>query len=163
MNINISELSKPITFDSLEKEAPEAFHELANMDIQRRGVLICWLNGRSTSPVGYGFADNEFTKEDATSSSLRTDEYVDFVTLKVSGSRCEHVMTPAMVNEFFNDREAMRTRVSNHVFAERMIDTDRRLNKAIKWRGAEWLKKRIDELATNDEVYQKKEQKEPKQ
>ncbi|KPZ69942.1 hypothetical protein AN944_02638 [Shewanella sp. P1-14-1] len=151
------------TLGEIKKDHPDAFKELASMDLGHKNILLFLLSGMTTSPVGRGYADIEVDKEDAIISALRVNHCVEITSKRAHGNYCYHIMTTEQIKEFFNDREAMRKRVSKAVWAKRTSVLDRALRKAIKWRGATWLINRINELAANDWEFSSSQQKEPKQ
>ena len=142
----------------LEKDFPQTFHELAQMNAVPRQVLIYLLNGMTTSPPNRGYADLEVDKEDAVISSLKIDHGVDITTKRAHGNYSYHMMTTEQIQEFFNNREAMKKRVNDKVWSMRTKNLDKQLNKGIKWRGLDWIKNRCDMLtvygaeASNDDT-----------
>jgi len=150
------------TLDEIKRDYPDSFKELVSMDSGHRNILLFLLSGMTTSPVGRGYAHIEVDKEDAIISTLRVKHFIDITSERVQGGYCYHFMTCEQVTEFFNEREAMRKRVSKRVWAKRSQTLDKQLVKAIQWRGADWLIKRVGEMATNDSLCDTEKQKEPK-
>lgn len=151
----------PVDLDTLKENHPERLLEVLAMPLELRRILFCWLNGQSSSPIGYGFADCEFTKEDAYTSALKTDHGIDFETVKVVGKRCLHRMSQAQRHSFFHDRDGQRQAVFARVWEERTKREDAAIRRMLKWRSPAWLIGRIGEVAVNDPVYEV--EKEPKQ
>lgn len=145
----------PIDLDTLKENHPDRLLEVLAMPIEVRRILFCWLNGQTSSPVGYGFADCEFTKEDAYSSALKTEYGIDFESLKVEGKRCLHRMRQEQIHSFFYDRDAQRRMVMAKVWAERTCRDDATIRRILKRRKVTWLLKRVGELAANDPCYEK--------
>lgn len=137
----------PITLKSIEQDYPLAFAEMVRMDVVPRNALIQLLNGKTTSPMGRGYADVEIDKEDAVISSLKIKYGVEITTKRAHGNYSYHYMTTEQINEFFTNREAMRKRVNDRVWSMRTRNLDKQLSKGINWRGVEWVKHRCDMLS----------------
>ncbi|MHA2937713.1 hypothetical protein ACXJY6_05375 [Vibrio sp. RC27] len=151
-----------ITFESLHMNHPEAFHELSQMDVTPRRLLIDLLNGLTTSPPKRDYADIEVDKEDAVISTLKIKHGVEITTKRAHGNYSYHMMTTEQIDEFFNDRESMRKRVNDKIWSMRTRNLDKQLRKGINWRGVDWIKHRCDMLtiygdtAANDDAEKKK-------
>lgn len=151
------------TLESIQTNYPAAFSELARMDIEQRATLLVLLNGKTTSPLGRGYAEYEIDKEDAVISSLKIKYGVEITTKRARGNYSYHLMTTKQIDEYFNDREAMRKRVEKDVWSMRTRKFDKQLRNGINWRGLDWVKKRCDVLTdfineepANDSDFKKK-------
>lgn len=138
--INLNELPVPITLCALEKLAPDAFEELVRMNIIHRSILLAWLNGRSTSPIGRGYADVEIDKEDAKHSHLKMKCFIDYQSKHEVGRKVSHSMTELQRCEFFNSREAQRDKVKRRVKKEREQRAKKNLIKILERLGIERVK-----------------------
>ena len=138
--INLNELPTPITLEYLEKLAPAAFEELVRMDIIHRSILLAWLNGQSTSPIGRGYANVELDKEDAKHSHLKMKCFIDYQSKREVGLKVSHSMTELQRFEFFNKRAAQREKVKHKVKKEREQRAKKSLVKILKQLGIEQVK-----------------------
>lgn len=157
MMINLKQIHSPITLETLEVFAPDAFSELVMMDAEARTLLLHFLNGRSSSPKGRGYADIELDKEDAIHSKLKTEYFIEVTSEKVKGNFVRHLMTQSQRHDFFNDRDKQRRRVRDAVYKQRRKDRDKAYRQDIKERGEGWAFARVRFLAdkmrsSNDEV-----------
>lgn len=147
----------PVTLESLSRDFPEAFSEIARFDGPQRQVMLELLNGKSTCPAGYGIADSEFIKEDSIISILRTKHLIDIASCQVAGRMRKHFMKAEHIEEFLNDREAMRKRIGKevHLAQERKLQND--LRRALKLKGREWVKAKLKgyqfKNAVNDDYF----------
>lgn len=159
--INLNELPTPITLDDLEKLAPAAFAELVRMDIIYRSMLLAWLNGRSTSPIGRGYADVEIDKEDAKHSYLKMKCFIDYQSKREVGKKVSHSMTELQRYEFFNNRESQREKVKLRVKKEQENRAKKKIIKIIEQLGFDQVKTIIvtEHLklsdAANDSIFEK--------
>lgn len=135
--INLNELPTPITLEDLEKLAPAAFEELVRMNIIHRSIVLAWVNGRSTSPVGRGYADVEIDKEDAKHSHLKVKCFIDYQSKREVGRKVSHSMTELQRYEFFNNREEQREKVKRKVKREREQRAKKSLIKILEQLGIE--------------------------
>ena len=160
--INLNALHYPITLETLEQQAPAAFSELSSMKIMHRTIMLAWLNGLSTSPIGRGYADVELDKEDAKHSYLKTQRYIEYQSTKEVGRMVSHTMTEQQRYSFFNSRELQRQKVKLAVKAEREKRFKKALDKIINALGFNYVKAVIvtHELtrqeAANDPVFETK-------
>jgi hypothetical protein len=138
--INLNELPTPITLEYLEKLVPAAFEELVRMDIIHRSILLAWLNGQSTSPIGRGYADVELDKEDAKHSHLKMKCFIDYQSKREVGLKVSHSMTELQRFEFFNKRAAQREKVKRKVKKEREQRAKKSLVKILEQLGIEQVK-----------------------
>ncbi|GAA60576.1 hypothetical protein P20652_2442 [Pseudoalteromonas sp. BSi20652] len=159
--INLNELPTPIHLDDLEKLAPAAFEELVRMNIIHRSIVLAWLNGRSTSPVGRGYADVEIDKEDAKHSHLKMKYFIDYRSKPELGRKVSHLMTEKQRLDFFNNRDSQRERVKCRVKKERVERWEKSLIKIYEHLGLERIKSIIatehfkNTCAANDPIFDK--------
>lgn len=159
--INLNGLPTPITLEDLEELAPDAFEELVRMDIIHRSILLAWLNGHSTSPIGRGYADIEVDKEDAKHSYLKMEYFVDYQSKPELGKKVSHSMTEQQRFDFFNNRDLQREQVKHRVESERKDRAKKNLIKILEQLGIEQVKTIIvtEHLkitgAANDSIFDK--------
>lgn len=137
MMIDLNKLPSPITLDVLENIAPKAFAELARMDISHRSILLAWLNGQSTSPIGRGYADVEIDKEDAKHSHLKIKCLIEYRSKRELGRKVSHLMTEQQRFNFLNNREAQREKVQMKVKRERKVRAKKSLIRVLEILGVE--------------------------
>ena len=159
--INFNDIHSLITLESLEGIAPEAYSELLAMELEQRKLLLAWLNGLSSSPIGRDHADIEIDKEDAISSSLKMRQFIEFESERVSGNYVRHFMSYQQIFDFFNDRDSQRKRVQSSVYALRRNSKDKVYLKDIKERGEGWAYNRVKLLAERLQVSNDSENKKP--
>lgn len=138
--INLNELPTPITLEYLEKLAPAAFEELVRLNIIHRSIVLAWLNGRSTSPIGRGYADVEIDKEDAKHSHLKMKCFIDYQSKREVGLKVSHSMTELQRLDFFNNRDSQREQVKRRVQKEREDRAKKNLIKILEQLGIEQVK-----------------------
>lgn len=157
--IDINKFPSPFTLGDLEKLAPVAFEELVRMNIIHRSIVLAWLNGCSTSPVGRGYADVEIDKEDAKHSYLKMKCFIDYQSKREVGRKVSHLMTEQQRLEFFNNRGSQREQVKRRVKKERKERAEKSLIKILEQLGIEQVKTIIvsEHLkvtgAANDDVF----------
>lgn len=155
--IDINKLTYPITLATLENEAPEAYQELIRKHAGRRSLLLVWLNGKSTSPIGRNHADKEFDKEDEKQSALKIKDFIEFESQNVKRTNCViHLMTEQQRHDFFNEREAMRERVKKKVEEERKISAKSDFKRVCEVLGLETVAELLELEAANDPFYKEK-------
>lgn len=142
------------TLGEIKRDYPKSFTELARMDSGQRNILLFLLSGMTTSPPNRGYADIEVDKEDAIISKLKVDYYVDITTKRAVGNYSYHMMTTMQIEEFFNDRESMRKRVSQKVWSWRSMVLDKAIERGIGWRGCDWMQNRCKYLNKQKELKQ---------
>jgi len=138
-SVTLLKLQGRLSLEVLEVLAPEVFHELCLMEGSARTVLLAWLNGKTTSPAGYGQADVEVIKEDASCTVLKVKHGIEFCSEKCGGNRSVHFMDTGQVLEFFNNREEMRKRVIKHVEDSRKKRAEVCIINAKQQFGFEWV------------------------
>lgn len=160
--INLNQLHYPITLETLEKAAPVAFSELSSMKLVHRTIMLAWLNGLSTSPIGRGYADVELDKEDAKHSYLKIKRYIEYQSTKEAGRMVSHSMTEQQRYRFFNSRELQRKEVKFAVKSAREKRLKKQLETIIHGLEFSYVKAIVfkHELtrkeAANDPVFEKK-------
>ena len=160
--INLNALHYPITLETLEQQAPDAFSELSTMKIVYRTMTLAWLNGLSTSPIGRGYADVEIDKEDAKHSYLKIQRYIEYQSTKEVGRMVSHSMTEQQRYIFFNSRELQMQKVKLAVKAEREKRDKKALERIISALGFNYVKAVIvtyeltRKEAANDPVFEAK-------
>ncbi|QYJ94762.1 hypothetical protein [Shewanella spartinae] len=131
-----------INMDTLPKSAPFAHELLSNMHKKHRQIMLFWLNGYSTSPMGYGIADVEVIKEDGYVSELRNGYLIDF-SVAQCGKLSKHYMTPEQIDLFLKEPLAMKVSVWSKLNDEKLQRDSQQLKSIKLRRGFGWIMEKL--------------------